>query len=124
MSSTQKTVKLDSALIEDARGKAGLLSRSVAGQIEHWARIGRAIETSPDFSYARVCAVLEGRATIEALSEGERAALFDGLGDALANPTQREQDFYAAIGRQPGATGRDEQGRLVQNIAQGDVEAA
>ena len=124
MSASQKTVKLDSGLFEDARGKASLLSRSVSGQIEHWARIGRAIEASLDFSYARVCAVLEGRATVESLSDGERATFFDQLGDALANPTQRERDFYAALGCEPGATGRDEHGTLVQTISDGDTAAA
>ena len=38
-------VKLFGALIEEARGSAKLFHRSLTGQIEHWAALGRAIET-------------------------------------------------------------------------------
>ncbi len=37
-------VKLSDTLILDARLSAGLTERSIAGQIEFWARLGRAIE--------------------------------------------------------------------------------
>lgn len=37
-------VKLSDALIAEAREAADLGNRSVAGQIEHWARLGRAVE--------------------------------------------------------------------------------
>jgi len=37
-------VKLSDALIADARAAAKLEDRSIAGQIEHWARLGRAVE--------------------------------------------------------------------------------
>lgn len=38
------SVKFPDAFVEDARREAELFNRSVAGQIEHWARIGRALE--------------------------------------------------------------------------------
>ena len=37
-------VKLSDALVLDARLAAELVDRSIAGQVEFWARIGRAIE--------------------------------------------------------------------------------
>jgi hypothetical protein len=39
-----QAVKLSDALVADAKRDAELGNRSVAGQIEHWARLGRAIE--------------------------------------------------------------------------------
>lgn len=37
-------VKLSDALVEEARAAADLENRSVASQIEHWARLGRVVE--------------------------------------------------------------------------------
>lgn len=37
-------VKLSDALVLDARLAAGVVERSIAGQIEFWARLGRAVE--------------------------------------------------------------------------------
>jgi hypothetical protein len=37
-------VKLSDALVLDARMAAGAVERSIAGQVEFWARLGRAIE--------------------------------------------------------------------------------
>lgn len=39
-----QAVKLSDALIAEARTAAELEVRSIAGQIEHWARLGRAAE--------------------------------------------------------------------------------
>ena len=38
-------IKLSGELVEDARSSAKLFHRSLTGQIEHWATIGRAIES-------------------------------------------------------------------------------
>jgi ParD-like antitoxin of type II bacterial toxin-antitoxin system len=37
-------VKLSDALVEDARETGDVAERSIASQIEHWARLGRAVE--------------------------------------------------------------------------------
>lgn len=37
-------VKLSGELVEEARSSANLFHRSLTGQIEHWATIGRAVE--------------------------------------------------------------------------------
>ena len=46
-----KAVKLSSELISDATKYAGVLSRSIPKQIEHWAKIGKIAEENPDLSY-------------------------------------------------------------------------
>ena len=38
-------IKLSGELVEEARSSAKLFNRSMTGQIEHWAAIGRAIES-------------------------------------------------------------------------------
>lgn len=38
-------IKLSGELVEDARSSAKLFHRSLTGQIEHWATLGRAIES-------------------------------------------------------------------------------
>ena len=38
------SVKLSGELVEEARSSASLFHRSLTGQIEHWAAIGRAVE--------------------------------------------------------------------------------
>ncbi len=54
-------VKISDALILDARQTGGLLKRSIAGQIEFWATLGRALE--PLLAGTQVLALQEsGRA--------------------------------------------------------------
>src|SRR5438094_9951242 len=38
-------VKLSDELVESAREEAATTDRSITGQIEHWAKIGRSVET-------------------------------------------------------------------------------
>ena len=44
-------VKLSATIIAEARIMAKALNRSVAGQIEHWAKIGKIAEENPDLTY-------------------------------------------------------------------------
>ena len=81
------TVRLNSELIEAARGEADLLHRSLGGQIEHWARLGRAIE-DVGLPLKRVRQALEGSLRIEALSRVEQDQLFDLLGGRFRNPPE------------------------------------
>lgn len=41
-------IKLSYRLIEDAKPYAQAMHRSVAGQIEYWARLGKVAEENPD----------------------------------------------------------------------------
>lgn len=44
-------VKLSSSIINDAKIISKALHRSVAGQIEHWAKIGKIAEENPEMNY-------------------------------------------------------------------------
>lgn len=45
------TVKLSKNIISEAKIMSKALNRSLAGQIEHWAKIGRLAEENPDLTY-------------------------------------------------------------------------
>jgi len=44
-------VKLSEDIITEAKIISKALNRSIAGQIEHWAKIGRIAEENPDLTY-------------------------------------------------------------------------
>jgi hypothetical protein len=113
------SIKVSSALLDTAKAEAALFQRSAGGQLEHWARVGRAIEASPDFDYARVRAALNGQLDAAALTAEERAVFLDGLGEALAQPLPAEEQFWAERRKRGGGVGLDDQGRLVQGLPGG-----
>jgi len=45
------SVKLSKEIIIEAKVISKALNRSLAGQIEHWAKIGRLAEENPDLTY-------------------------------------------------------------------------
>jgi hypothetical protein len=45
------TVKLSENIVTEAKIISKALNRSLAGQIEHWAKIGRLAEENPDLTY-------------------------------------------------------------------------
>ncbi len=44
-------VKLSDDIISEAKIMSKALNRSMAGQIEHWAKIGKIAEENPDLTY-------------------------------------------------------------------------
>lgn len=44
-------VKLSETIVSEAKVMSKALNRSVAGQIEHWAKIGKIAEENPDLTY-------------------------------------------------------------------------
>lgn len=111
------SVKLKADLVDEARKEAELFNRSLGGQIEHWARLGRALEGAPGMPSERVRQTLEGKVTLEALSVQEQAAVFDSMGDWFDNPPADVRAGYREIGSRPGAVGIDKKGKLVRVAA-------
>ena len=122
MSSNFSSVKLTAGFVDQARQEADLLNRSLGGQIEHWARLGRALESSPGFSMTRVRQALSGTLKLEILTPEEQDAVFEGLGVTLAAPNAAVASAYAALGATPGAVGDDAAGQLVRRSDDGKVE--
>lgn len=59
-------VKLSENIISEAKIISKALNRSLAGQIEHWARIGKIAEENPDLSYEFIKNVLIAQEEVEA----------------------------------------------------------
>lgn len=51
-------VKLSESIIAEAKIISKALNRSIAGQIEYWAKIGKIAEENPDMTYEFIKALL------------------------------------------------------------------
>jgi len=107
-------IKLSDAFVEIARREGRVMGRSIAGQVEHWARLGRAIERAPGFSYDRVHAALAARGSIDDLTADEQAVALAALEEHLENlPRDRDAAFFARLR----ATGAPVHGEAVRRSA-------
>jgi len=61
-------VRVSEKLVREARMLSAVDNRSVTGQIEHWARVGKCAEENPDLTYRLIKDILIG---IEELDHGE-----------------------------------------------------
>ena len=61
-------VRVSSDLVKDARIYGKIDKRSVTGQIEYWARIGKCAEENPDLTYSLIKEILIG---LSELDQGE-----------------------------------------------------
>ena len=59
-------VKVSDDLFEKAKIKSKVFKRSIAGQIEYWAKIGQMIEDNPDLPLPFIQDILVGREQIKA----------------------------------------------------------
>ena len=60
-------VRISDDLFSDARVHSRLNNRSITGQIEFWAKIGKCVEENPDLTYEQIKEILLG---LEELREG------------------------------------------------------
>ena len=58
-------VRVSSELVKEARIYSRVDKRSVTGQIEHWARIGKCAEDNPDLTYGLIKEILIGVAELD-----------------------------------------------------------
>ena len=115
-----KSVKLDAALVDDARGAAALHSRSLAGQIGYWARIGRAIERSGSFDHVRLSRVLAGEAETTTLTPEEKTVWSEWFLARMEEAGSVEEAEFAELRANGAAVGLDADGRVV--VADADPE--
>lgn len=62
-------VRISEELLNDAKKFSRIDHRSVTGQIEHWARMGKCAEENPDLTYSLIKEILIG---LEELEQGEK----------------------------------------------------
>lgn len=60
-------VRVSEKLVREAKLVAAVDNRSVTGQIEHWAKVGKCAEENPDLTYGLIKEILLG---IEELEQG------------------------------------------------------
>lgn len=106
------SIKLTAEFIEEVRKELDVSHRSLASQVEYWAKLGRAIENSDGFSLERVREALEGRLKIEALPPvgEERSAFLARLGHVFDTPDEITRAFFVRAGQAANAAGSDGKG--------------
>lgn len=62
-------VRISENLLSEARKYSKVDHRSITGQIEHWAQIGKCAEENPDLTYDLIKEILIG---IQELDQGEK----------------------------------------------------
>ena len=76
----------------------------------------------PGDTLDRVRSAIAGQLNPATLTEQERVYYYELLDDELATPSADEIEAAAARGREPGAVGYDDSGRLVRSLAEGGTE--
>lgn len=108
-----KAIKIADEEMALVRREAELSSRSLAGQVAHWLRIGRSIERSPDFSYAQVREALAGRLSPDALTGEEQVVYVDRLMSEAGKPTDEQRQHFERRRQAGQGVGQDSAGNIV-----------
>ncbi len=58
-------VRVSEKLVRDAKLYSNVDNRSITGQIEHWARIGKCAEENPELTYDLIKEILVGLEELE-----------------------------------------------------------
>ena len=114
-----QSIKLGDDIMKIVRRESELQSRSIAGQIAHWVRIGRAIEKSGNFDHARITAALAGQMETTDLSDEEKDVWLDSFVEKMGQAGPDETAFFARRQRLGLGVGLDEAGNLVSEKAAG-----
>ena len=93
-----RTVKLEGEFVLAAQQEAERMSRSLGRQIEHWARIGRAVEETSAASTPAIRALLDHTLPLDALDAIAQEAGLDALRAALRAPPAEVDAAYARRG--------------------------
>lgn len=96
---SHRTVRLPERLITAAEQEAATMNRSLAGQVEYWASIGRAFERTPGFTFERIRAALNGDIEAASLNADERDYFNDMVGSVIDQPTAKGAAFWAGFDR-------------------------
>lgn len=114
-----QSIKLGDDIMKIVRRESELQSRSIAGQIAHWLRIGRAIEKSSNFDHARITAALAGEIQTTDLTGEEKDVWLDSFVEKMG-ASGAEEDAFFGRRRQLGlGVGLDAAGNLVREKADG-----
>lgn len=108
-----QSIKLADDIMTIIRRESELQSRSVAGQVAHWVRIGRAIEQSGHFDHARITAALAGQIETTALTSEEKDVWLDSFVEKMGQPGSDEKSYFGERRQLGFGVGLDAAGNLV-----------
>ncbi|MEL7041884.1 MAG: hypothetical protein AAGL90_10185 [Pseudomonadota bacterium] len=109
-----QSIKISDEEMELVRREAKLSSRSIAGQITYWMRIGRSIERSPQFTYTHIREALEGRRSPDALTGEEQEVYIEDLLVEAAGQTAEQDAIFAARKREGKGVGLGADGEVTK----------
>jgi hypothetical protein len=105
---------LDSAAVEGARQ-----SRSAKQQLDHWARVGRAVSSRHSAARRRVGAALDGELDVTELSE-EEGVVFNAEISAAIQESLADDDYGQALAARGVTTvSLNEDGKIVEQRPDG-----
>ncbi len=99
------TVRISDEEMKIVREAAKTHSRSIAKQVEHWLRLGRATERSSNFSFERVELALKAQLSIDELTGEEQEAYMEKFNERMSNFTPEIEAAYAKLGDEARAVG-------------------
>ena len=111
-----QSIKISDTERDIVRREAEISSRSIASQVAHWMRIGRAIERSPQLTYAHIRDALEGRRSPDALSGEEQDVFVDAIMEAASKPTAEQDAFFEARRIAGHGVGADETTKIIKQV--------
>ncbi len=117
-----QSVKIDDDLATVLREDANRESRSLAGQVEHYIRLGRAIARSPDYDQRHIDSALSGGMEVQELTLEEQEAFFAEFASLMEK--QGASHAYYEDRRQRGVgVGLAADGRLIRQLPGGQHAA-
>ncbi len=108
-----QSIKISNAEMDVLRDESKLFGRSIAGQAEHWMRIGRAIEQSEHFNYRKIQAVLKGTLNPDHLNRDEQEVYLDDLVESMKQPHYEMDEYFAELSKAGKGVGLDKDDKLV-----------
>lgn len=117
--STDRPTRVATDLLESAAVEGARQSRSAKQQLDHWARVGRAMSMRETIAQRRIEAVLAGTMTMDELPRHERDIVNAELDARVQAAAQRTT--YRQLLANEGITtvSLDEEGRLVERRPDG-----
>jgi hypothetical protein len=105
-----RAIKLSEQFVEIARREGQVMQRSIAAQVEFWARLGRQVEASGVLGLAGIRNLLSGDGNVQDLGESDSALYINELTrrlEALDGSDTRLLDELRAGGHSIATQGRD-----------------
>ena len=108
-----QSIKISNTEMDILRDESKTFGRSIAGQAEHWIRIGRAIEQSDHFNYRKIQAVLKGTLSPDHLNRDEQEVFLDGFIEEMKLPQQAMSEHLSKQSDAGLGVGLDDNDELV-----------